>query len=212
MCEIAILGTNHEPAQLAGYSIDIYNSMRSSLGVMSVFDGGGSFEYEMFKRLDPDVDPLINYYTENDDALFHIIHGRMATHGAVTQENQHPLQIDCDECGVDHVIHNGVVAGWRELRDAHEYSEHDYSSEVDSEAIAHEYGDVPDQIEETTEQMRRFSYQPAYLLLNEDRIFIHSSGHSYHLTDKPRMAKPRRPFGPDYREDDYNIVLVTPNA
>jgi glutamine---fructose-6-phosphate transaminase (isomerizing) len=62
-------------------------------------------------------------------------HTRWATHGAVTEENAHPLTA-CDDAAMSIVL-NGIVENYRELRDELAEKGHSFSSETDAEVVAH---------------------------------------------------------------------------
>lgn len=209
MCEIAILRpSEYSVAALKEAALTLYRSMPHSLGLVSIRDpeDTDTFRYDVFKTIRNEPEGLEDFLSSAKEkgAIRLVIHGRLATEGAVTVEHAHPLEIDCEECDVDYVLHNGMLSQYVWDKQDHEQEGHTYSTEVDSEVIAHSFGDVPDNFDFESE----YNYQPAYILMNEDRVYIH--GRRYHLAKDGRMAHLHRDFGPDRREKSHRAVILTP--
>lgn len=217
MCEIAILDPQeYTPEELAQYAMSIYRAQGDSLGLVFVQENEErtKFQYGVYKSINPDADNVEEFTREYIDSSVRVImHGRLATHGEVTPENAHPININCDECNIDMMMHNGIVARTRKYRREHESAGHEYDTNVDSESIAHAFGDVPDDIDTFREEypVTDFARQPAFVLLNDERIYISNSySKSYQLEANGLMCRNRN-FGPERdRENNYTGVIYSP--
>lgn len=209
MCEIAIVDpAEAEAGVIASEAMDIYETQRSSLGLVAVYAGDDGLEYNTYKAVVPDEESVWEFVTENAEAGWLIIHGRMATAGGVSEESAHPIEIDCDCCDVDYVLHNGVIGRHEQHIELLEGEGHDFTTQVDTEIIAHEWGSVPDLRDEDLSDYEVFR-QPAYILLNDDTMFIYSSN-KYHMDEDGYMAtKWRSQVGPAASDDNYQAITIS---
>ncbi len=82
-------------------------------------------------------------------------HTRWATHGGPTDQNAHP-HLDCE--GRVAVIHNGIIENFQSLKDRLIKSGHRFSSETDTEVVAHlveesAEGDLADAVRAAVRQL-----------------------------------------------------------
>src|SRR3954452_18381407 len=91
-----------------------------------------------------------------DGATLGIGHTRWATHGRVTQENAHP---HWDTSGRVHIVLNGIVENWTELRQRLQAEGAEFTSETDAEVVAHLIashldGDLPEAVRLAFNELR----------------------------------------------------------
>ena len=99
-------------------------------------------------------------------------HTRWATHGAPTDRNAHP-HTDCR--GTIAVIHNGIVENFADLRAALEKRGHTFSSETDTEVVAHlieeKDGSLPDRVRATVRELEG-AYALVVLSADEPDVIV----------------------------------------
>lgn len=79
-----------------------------------------------------EIGKKLNFESLNGD--IGIAHTRWATHGAVTDSNAHP---HTDSKGTIAIVHNGIIENYKELKEELIEKGHKFSSDTDSEVIAH---------------------------------------------------------------------------
>jgi glucosamine--fructose-6-phosphate aminotransferase (isomerizing) len=100
-------------------------------------------------------------------------HTRWATHGKPTESNAHPHATDRVA-----VVHNGIIENFRELRERLAKNGVKFSSETDTEVVAHlvteemQKGKKPAQAVAATLKQLRGAFALAFLFAGEDDLLI----------------------------------------
>ena len=90
------------------------------------------------------------------NGLVGIGHTRWATHGSPIDRNAHP-HLDPD--GKVALIHNGIIENYHSLKVALENQGHDFSSDTDSEVVAHLLGAEYSRVNDLTTAMEKVCKQ-----------------------------------------------------
>ncbi len=95
-------------------------------------------------------------------------HTRWATHGAVTEQNAHPLT-GCED-GRLAIVLNGIIENYRELKESLEAEGHRFSSETDAEVVVHliEQAHEGDLLEAVRAAYRRLEGHFAFVVIHHD--------------------------------------------
>lgn len=214
MCEIAAVDpdrTSPEQAhQLAG---NLYHEQGDGLGMVIVKrnEEEDKFEYETFSQVNPHWQTWWAFMRRNwNDAWRVFIHGRKLSTGEVNRDSTHPIDVDCPKCETDHLIHNGTIRNHEKIRKGLERNGHEFTTEVDTEVIAHKVGELPETIDDAGRKTHDVQGSVNYMLFAEDKILIHTE-RKYYVTDDLiitcRNRKSSGAFGED-EEFDYDQKKV----
>ncbi|HUK74524.1 MAG TPA: SIS domain-containing protein, partial [Nitrososphaerales archaeon] len=169
MCGITAVASSSEevaPLLLEGLRREEYRGYDSA-GV-AVLNGKGTITVRK------DVGRVKNLEAKYGVARLHgsvgIAHTRWATHGGVSQKNAHP-HLSCK--GEVAIVHNGIIDNYLDLKKGLEAGGHSFSSETDSEVIAHlieeERGRHPDPVKATVAAAAKMKGQYAFVAMFRDR-------------------------------------------
>lgn len=192
MCEIAVtknqvaLRENGGADDIIALARLLCESNDDGLGVVAVHTDGETFSYNRYKHHEPDFDDVRDFLLDNDEAWRFVLHARLATAGGVGFAETHPISVKgCPKTDLDYVVHNGVVHQHDTLMAQYEADGHEFTTDVDSEVIAHAHGEIPDELEEMDEP--DISGRLNYLLFSDDGILVKTTT-KYEVGDDFTMA------------------------
>ncbi len=121
------------------------------------------------------LEPILEADAREGKVNTTIGHTRWATHGGITDENAHP-HTDCHSKFA--IVHNGIIENYRYLKDKLISQGHKFTTETDSEVIAHllekyydRYGNIKDAVFKTISKLEGTyglaiisSYEPDLLI------------------------------------------------
>jgi len=159
---------------------------------------------------------------EIKDGSTGIGHTRWATHGEVSEQNAHPL-LSCDRRVA--VVHNGTLDDFEKLRDRLMAKGHRFSSDTDSEVIAHLieenitlHGDIVEAFVKTVMSLKG-SYAVAAIIQGYNALLVArnksplvvglGNGENYCASDVAALLHKTNRF---IFLEDGDIALVTPDT
>jgi glucosamine--fructose-6-phosphate aminotransferase (isomerizing) len=122
------------------------------------------------KRVKSDVEYVYDLEVEQDHNFIGNLvvqhNSRWATHGGVTKANAHP-HTDCE--GNIAIVHNGIIENFRKLKKELQERGHVFSSETDTEVIAHLIEENEGSLEEAVlEAIKRVKGSYALVVMSKD--------------------------------------------
>lgn len=195
MCEIAVLDPEQASIEITQQlARRFHEEQGDGLGVLTIHNEGDSFDYNIYKSTDPHWQTVYTFLKRNyDDAWRIVVHGRAMTSGKRNWHTSHPIEINCDKCDFDYVIHNGSVKKHEEKRGGLVTAGHNFNTKVDTEVIAHTIGSLPESVKGFTTATYNLKGNLHYLLFTDEGILCRS-GPKYDLSDEFTMTCSYRDF------------------
>lgn len=253
MCEIAVIpnplpttgdgSDNDEQYQQATRALTetcrtLYDENPDGLGVVAVRRDEDTFDYSMFKAVEPDFGAdadLYEFFEQNDDAWRFAIHARLKTHGGIGYAQTHPILVGgCPEIeGIRYVMHNGVIRNEAKARRDLEADGHEFNTHVDSEIIAHAFGSLPthedlsadageDDSDDDDESESEIEFEEPdeirgranFILFGDDRILLRMENKYNTKTNFTVLCNRRQEASvePDHDYTGKHYGLITPDG
>lgn len=218
MCEIAVIDPELVPIETVHSLAERFHEEQGDgVGVVAVVNEGDRFTYPVYKSTSPHWQTLYSFLRRNyDDAWRFVVHGRSMTSGKRNRDTTHPIEIDCDLCDFDYVVHNGSVRNDQTVRERMFDEGHHFNTLVDTEIIPHEVGQLPEDLDDVSGSTYRIYGNLSYLLFAEDGILArveqkyHLSGDFTLTCSYDRIETPNElGFASD---NTLEWMLVTPNG
>lgn len=212
MCEIFIIDPkNNENELIEANASDMFDKNPDGIGLVAIDrdEDNWEFEYRTWKSAGYNSEKVMDFIEAEEDAWRLIVHARLATCGETNAAQAHPIMMDCEECDVSAVIHNGVVSNDQTWYNVLIEEGHNFRTEVDSEVIAHEHNHIPQDIDEMEEP--ELSGSLNYILLQKDAILVRS-GSRYKDAESLKMGKTTRIEWDEELSSGTRWRLVTPDG